>query len=331
MAKIDVESAYRLLPVHPQDRPLQAIRWENCTYVDLVLPFGLRSAAKTFNTVADALAWHLTRAGVEFINYYLDDFIIMGARSDLAWWQEFISQWNGVSFLHLPPCLPQLEVFSDASGSWGCGAWYHEHWFQVQWGPLSQPLSITEKELIPIILAYDTWGREWQGKRILCHCDNQAVVPCLRSRRTSKQEELMHLLRCLVFVEAQLHLHLHPVYIDTRSNHQADDLSPQWRTLFSCEGSQSRPLPIQGVPPQAPAGPVSRLDISHLAPSVWRYFQAGLAPSCITCVHLASLLFILHHLCSSCITSVHLASLVFILHHLCSSCITSVHQPGLQP
>ncbi len=225
MAKIDVESAYRLLPVHPQDRPLQAIRWENCTYVDLVLPFGLRSAAKTFNTVADALAWHLTRAGVEFINYYLDDFIIMGARSDLAWWQEFISQWNGVSFLHLPPCLPQLEVFSDASGSWGCGAWYHEHWFQVQWGPLSQPLSITEKELIPIILAYDTWGREWQGKRILCHCDNQAVVPCLRSRRTSKQEELMHLLRCLVFVEAQLHLHLHPVYIDTRSNHLADDLS----------------------------------------------------------------------------------------------------------
>ena len=77
MAKIDIESAYRLLPVHPQD---QAIRWENCTYVDLVLPFGLCSAAKIFNTMADALAWHLTRAGVvEFIDHYLDDFIILGA------------------------------------------------------------------------------------------------------------------------------------------------------------------------------------------------------------------------------------------------------------
>ncbi len=44
--------------------------------MDLVLPFGLCSAAKIFNT---ALAWHLTRAGVEFIDHYLDDFIILGA------------------------------------------------------------------------------------------------------------------------------------------------------------------------------------------------------------------------------------------------------------
>ena len=28
LAKIDIESAYRLIPVHPQDRHLQAMRWE---------------------------------------------------------------------------------------------------------------------------------------------------------------------------------------------------------------------------------------------------------------------------------------------------------------
>ena len=28
MAKIDIESAYRLIPVHPTDRPLQAMEWK---------------------------------------------------------------------------------------------------------------------------------------------------------------------------------------------------------------------------------------------------------------------------------------------------------------
>ena len=79
LAKIDVESAYRLLPVHPQDRILQAIFCEGQLYIDTVLPFGLRSAAKMFNAVADALNWHLKKAGVEFVEHCLDDYIIMGS------------------------------------------------------------------------------------------------------------------------------------------------------------------------------------------------------------------------------------------------------------
>ena len=54
LAKIDVEAAYRLIPVHPQDRVLQAVQWENKIYVDPMLSFGLRSAPKAFNTRADA-------------------------------------------------------------------------------------------------------------------------------------------------------------------------------------------------------------------------------------------------------------------------------------
>ena len=46
LAKVDIEAAYRQVPVHPQDRPLQALRWENQVYVDPRLPFGLRSAPK---------------------------------------------------------------------------------------------------------------------------------------------------------------------------------------------------------------------------------------------------------------------------------------------
>ncbi len=45
-------------------------------------------------------------------------------RSDFAWWIMFIAKWNGISFLAPPHKLPQVHQTSDASGSWGCGAWH---------------------------------------------------------------------------------------------------------------------------------------------------------------------------------------------------------------
>ena len=78
LAKIDVESAYRLIPVHPEDRWLQAVEWQGSYYVDPMLPFGLRSAPKIFNAVADALEWCLRDRGVRHIYHYLDDFIVIG-------------------------------------------------------------------------------------------------------------------------------------------------------------------------------------------------------------------------------------------------------------
>ncbi len=45
LAKMDIEAAYRLVPVHPQDRILQAVEWEGRIYVDPMLPFGCHSAS----------------------------------------------------------------------------------------------------------------------------------------------------------------------------------------------------------------------------------------------------------------------------------------------
>ncbi len=165
-----------------------------------------------------------------------------GFRSDLAWWQEFLVDWNGISFLPSPSHLPQTEFTSDASGSWGAGAWHRESWFQIQWGPRSQALSIAEKELVPIILACDTWGSTWHGQQVLCHCDNQVVVACLRSR-SSKDKGLMHLLRCLVFVEARHNCYLHATYINTKANHLADDLSRNNLSSFLYKVPWANPQP----------------------------------------------------------------------------------------
>ena len=78
LAKVDVESAYRLVPVHPLDRPLQAVEWAGALYVDPMMPFGLRSAPKIFNALANGLEWHLRWLGVRHMFHYLDDFLVTG-------------------------------------------------------------------------------------------------------------------------------------------------------------------------------------------------------------------------------------------------------------
>ena len=81
LAKLDIKSAYRNVPVYPGDRHLLGIHWQERTFVDTCLPFGLRSAPKLFNAIADALEWVIVNQGgslVEFIVHYLDDFLFGG-------------------------------------------------------------------------------------------------------------------------------------------------------------------------------------------------------------------------------------------------------------
>ena len=44
MGKFDVQNAYHIEPVHTEDRQLLGMKWRGAFYVDMVLPFGIRSA-----------------------------------------------------------------------------------------------------------------------------------------------------------------------------------------------------------------------------------------------------------------------------------------------
>ena len=55
LVKMDIESAYRIIPVHPDDRELLGVKWRGKLYVDKALSFGLQSACKIFTSVADAV------------------------------------------------------------------------------------------------------------------------------------------------------------------------------------------------------------------------------------------------------------------------------------
>ena len=78
MAKVDIKNAYRIIPVHPEDRALLGMQWEGALYVDAALPFGLRSVPKIFTCVANVLEWMMLREqGVQQVLHYLDDFLIV--------------------------------------------------------------------------------------------------------------------------------------------------------------------------------------------------------------------------------------------------------------
>jgi hypothetical protein len=78
MAKTDIESAFRLFPVHPEDWELLGMYWNQQYYFDKVLPFGLRSAPFIFNQLSDAIEWILkNKCAISFVCHMLDDFLII--------------------------------------------------------------------------------------------------------------------------------------------------------------------------------------------------------------------------------------------------------------
>lgn len=74
--KRDIKDAFRIVPVAEDNQHLLAFRWNDSTYVECCLPFGLATAPFLFNLFAEALHWILQCLLPAFyMNHYLDDFI----------------------------------------------------------------------------------------------------------------------------------------------------------------------------------------------------------------------------------------------------------------
>ena len=86
LAKIDVKSAFVLLPVHPSDRHLLGMSWNKALYVDNCLQFCLHSAPKLFNLLADLLAWVLEQVGLLQQNPQDYDNLMMWAACCIAFY-----------------------------------------------------------------------------------------------------------------------------------------------------------------------------------------------------------------------------------------------------
>ena len=172
-------------------------------------------------------------------------------RSDLQWWRTFLPRWNGTSFLH-PGIMatPTITVYSDASGSWGYGAWCEPgmQWFHGAWPPWWQGRSITAKELLPIVLAAAMWGSQWQGKVICYRCDNAAIVHVLQTSR-STEPLVMQLIRGLHLFAMEYAFSFFARHIAGKDNGPADSLSRNHAALFCSQVPQAPPIP-QTLHPQ---------------------------------------------------------------------------------
>ena len=77
LAKEDIKSTFRLLPVYPADKSLLSMQWGDSIYINNCLPFGLYSAPKRINIMADLLLCNDLK-GISHILHYLDDFLLTG-------------------------------------------------------------------------------------------------------------------------------------------------------------------------------------------------------------------------------------------------------------
>ena len=138
MAKFDVEATYRNIAVHPDDRFLLGMKWRGKYFVDLTLPFGLRSVPYIFNSVAEMVEWILlNRHHLSVLLHHLDDFITAGPPNSAQCYHNLLTAQSVCQKLGLPlhpgkcvgpaTCLvvlgielDSLEVCPASRGKIGC-------------------------------------------------------------------------------------------------------------------------------------------------------------------------------------------------------------------
>jgi hypothetical protein len=81
LIKLDVEAAYKQVPVRREDWPLLGFKWQEQWYYERVLPFGLRSSCRLWELYAAALHFLvqeiLPMRGPRRTIHYVDDFLFV--------------------------------------------------------------------------------------------------------------------------------------------------------------------------------------------------------------------------------------------------------------
>lgn len=145
-------------------------------------------------------------------------------RADIAWWQAFMSQFNGRSMLLDKQAIQ--SVFTDscaiAAGGIFNGDWFYCNW-ELDW-PLVSNMHINSKEILAVYLAVCRWAPDWRNKRIYIQSDNVTTVATI-NRGTSRNPFIMGCLRVLFWLSAQYNFHITAHFIRGLANTVADNIS----------------------------------------------------------------------------------------------------------
>ena len=78
LAKTEITSVFRIIPVSPLDYPLLHIKWDNQHYFDRCLAMGLKSSCAIFEKFSTSLEWlpvHYLKGSA--VLHILDDFLFI--------------------------------------------------------------------------------------------------------------------------------------------------------------------------------------------------------------------------------------------------------------
>ena len=177
-------------------------------------------------------------------------------KSDLLVWLEFLSTFNGISFILDKDwsSSDDLQLYTDSAGgeTKGCGVYYSGKWAMMQWPTVWANTEIlkdiTYLELVPIALAIYLWGCEFKNKRILFFSDNSAVVSIINNK-SSKSERVMSLLRYIVYWTLTFNFQLKCKHIPSFKNKIADSISrgqvEYFRQLAPAAQTYPTTIPVQ--------------------------------------------------------------------------------------
>ena len=83
MAKADIQSAFRLLPVHADDFELLGMNVGGFFWIDKALPMGASCSSALFEKFATFIEWVTKRvSSSDRICHYMDDFLIVASEND---------------------------------------------------------------------------------------------------------------------------------------------------------------------------------------------------------------------------------------------------------
>ena len=172
-------------------------------------------------------------------------------RADLALWESFFREYNGVSFFinDFWETNLTLGLHTDASSVLGFGAVFGSHWFHGTWNESWLRQNIAVLELYPIVIALEIWAQEFKAKRIHFVCDNKAVVDVLNAK-TSQHKMIMVLLRRLTLTCLKYNILYRAVHIQGKQNVLPDLLSRQQVDKFKALAPRAdrKPTPIPTLP-----------------------------------------------------------------------------------
>ncbi len=78
LAKVDITSAFKVMPIHPSFWHLFGIRWNENFNFSVRLTFGCRSSPKIFDMLSEAICWILSNNyDIPYLVHLLDDFLII--------------------------------------------------------------------------------------------------------------------------------------------------------------------------------------------------------------------------------------------------------------